>query len=677
MGLLDDLFGKEAINKLNKQLAEKVEEVARAESKVAELKAAVIDRDAVIESLKSAQVEKQLENSRQISQLNALRVAALDKKVQAEDRIATLQASIAEAKAEALSAATARESIERDWHQARESFDVKDRRNQEREAKLAEKSEKLLSERQKFQQQAADLHLREQRWKHSIEPQLRKHEAHLSLDSRELQLQGIQSQIEELRSSLESREADLIRRGCTDEALITREAEVADWDKLLTNLKADLEAKADQLNRQKSEQEARTYKLEDWALELFSFQGRVNQLDAECEKLEKEKNEIQSSAENNRATHLERLADLRRQRSALKGLENDIEQRESYLNTREKDVKREESRIALIKDKNLELRKEQKRLASLTETLDASNRASLSEIKRLTKKYEVFKASYGVIQEKLKSAGGIGKINSSFTNAKVLSWLLEDGDPDATEIENGWLGATGNGPWQDQVLEADLEELGYQFFPLPDDDLEYVIVGRKGWSKTDLLAQIEAREGSSLRIYSQEMFFAKLVTGKDPFDAGDDELLDAFSADHPALQFLISLPEPWPTVTSHEPEDIVEIDGEDFGVSESPLHILGYRVGATSDLSVTKRRNILTECFESRELTFSEDSDDAYIAKWGRGGGAQRLYRMAAHIKLLADGRVGKDPRKPQARLDWVNDLKWLKEKYFANYKTRFSWPGV
>ena len=24
-----------------------------------------------------------------------------------------------------------------------------------------------------------------------------------------------------------------------------------------------------------------------------------------------------------------------------------------------------------------------------------------------------------------------------------------------------------------------------------------------------------------------------------------------------------------------------------------------------------------------------------------------------------------------------VGDLKWLKEKYFANYKTRFSWPGV
>lgn len=726
MGLLDDLFGKEAINQLKKQLAEKVEEVARAESKIAEakvnlaelenqlaaikaavadrvvvieslksalgekqlensrqlsaletLRVAVADRDVVIQLLKSALDEKQLENGRQVSELETFRVAALDQKAQAENRISNLEASTAEAKAEALAATAARKSIERDWREARESYDVKDHLYHEREAELAEKSEKLLSERQKFQQQAAELHSREQHWTHGIEPQLRKYEAHLSLDSRELQLQEAKSQIEELRVSLESRESDLIRRGCTDEALSVREAEVSEWDKLLTTLKDDLEAKSEELRRQQSDQEARAHKLEDWARELFAFQNRVNQLDAESEKLKKEKKEIQSSEESGRAQHSERLADLRRQRSALNALENDIEEREAYIKAREKEVKREESQIALIKNKNLELRKEQKRLTSLAGSLEASSRESLSEIKRLTKKHELLQANYGVIQETLKRAGSISKINSSLTNTKVLSWLLEDGDPDTAEVENGWLGSTGNGPWNDLALEAGLEELDYKSYPMPDGDLEYVIVGRKGWSKTDLLAQIEVREGGPLRIYSQEMFFAKLVTGRDPFDAGDDELLDAFAADHPALQFLMSLPEPWPTVTCDEPEDIVEVDGEDFGVSESPLHILGYRVGATSDLSATKRRKILTECFESMELTFSEDSDDAYIAKWGRGGGAQRLYRMAAHIKSLADGRVGKDYRKPQARLDWVSDLKWLKEKYFANYKTRFSWPGV
>ena len=171
------------------------------------------------------------------------------------------------------------------------------------------------------------------------------------------------------------------------------------------------------------------------------------------------------------------------------------------------------------------------------------------------------------------------------------------------------------------------------------------------------------------------MFFAKLVTGKDPFDTGDDELLSAFAEDHPALQFLMSLPEPWPCVTTNEPEYITEVDGGDFGVTESPLHILGYRVGTTSDLSASKRRQILIECFELKELTFSLDTDDSYIVKWGRGGGAQRLYRMANHIKWLAD-RMGRDPRKPQARLDWISDLKWLKEKYYNSYKSRFTWPS-
>lgn len=666
MGLLDDVFGKETINLLKEQLAEKVNEVARAESQIAQaklnlteqekqlaaVKAAVSDREVFIKSLKSVLDEKQFENNRQVSELEALRVAALDRKVQAKIIVSNLQASIAKAEAETLAAVTARESIERDWREARDSHDVKDRLYQEREARLVEKSGILHSERQKFQKLAADLHSREQRWMNDIEPQLLKYEAHFSIDSRELQLQETRSLIEIRRFSLESRESDLTRRA-----------------NLLTNLKTEL-------SHQKSEQAAKVHKLEDWARELFALQGRVNRLDVEGKKLETEKKEIQSREESSRALYLEQLADLRRQRSALKGLENDLTQRESYLKARERDVNREESKLALIKDKNLELRKEQRRLTSLSESLEASNRESLSRIKRLTKKHELLQPSYGVIQERSKSPGTIGKINSSLTNAKVLSWLLENGDPDTAEIENGWLGSTGNGPWHDQALEAGLKELGYQFYPMPDDELEYLIVGRKGWSRKDLLAQIEAREGLPLRIYSQEMFFAKLIMGKDPFDAGDDELLSAFAADHPALQFLMSLPEPWPSVTSDEPEYIVEVHSEDFGVSESPLHILGYRVGATSDLSATRRRKILTECFESR-LTFSKDSKEAYIAKWGRESGAQRLYRMAAHIKSLADGLVGKDYRKPQSRADWISDLNWLKKKYFANYRIRFSWPGV
>ena len=299
------------------------------------------------------------------------------------------------------------------------------------------------------------------------------------------------------------------------------------------------------------------------------------------------------------------------------------------------------------------------------EKIKASNKDRL-EINRLNSQLEKLS----------QAASAAGKFNSSLSNSTVLAWLLEDGGPDVTLIENGWLGSSGYGPWNDHFLESSLKELAYLFYVMPDADLEHLIVGRKGWSKANLLAQIEVRQGKPLRIYSQEMFFAKLVSGRDPFDAEDSSLLEAFAEDHPALQFLMSLPEPWPVVTSEDSEDIVIVDGEDFGVSESPLHILGYRVGATSDLSIVERREILAICFGSRELEFSDDSDDEYIFKWGRGGGAQRLYRMAAHIKSLADGRVGKDYRKPQARIDWVNDLKWLKEKYFNAYAKRFNWPG-
>ena len=58
----------------------------------------------------------------------------------------------------------------------------------------------------------------------------------------------------------------------------------------------------------------------------------------------------------------------------------------------------------------------------------------------------------------------------------------------------------------------------------------------------------------------------------------------------------------------------MEVDGEDFGVSESPLHILGYRVEATSDLSASASRRILSECFESPVPSAAPLASSASIA---------------------------------------------------------------
>ena len=94
----------------------------------------------------------------------------------------------------------------------------------------------------------------------------------------------------------------------------------------------------------------------------------------------------------------------------------------------------------------------------------------------------------------------------------------------------------------------------------------------------------------------------------------------------------------------------------------------------TSQLAEAERRELLAECFKAQVLKFTAESSKDYRRKWGRGGSAQRLYRMAAHIKWLADG-LGKDPRRPQARIDWVEDLEWLKQTFHRQMNRRFQWP--
>jgi hypothetical protein len=714
MGLFDDIFKREEVNQLKKALAAKNNDVIRLESEVTKLNGKqnategelvylrnlIIDRESSISAIASSYETAQAEHAKLAENYEAIKRLSAEQVTQATDTINELREALAALKPEVFAAYAERDAKAKELHDLIASNNGKEHQYQERETKLEEKSENLRQERQKLQQQAIDLQSRERHWKHSIEPYIKKYEAHLPLDQRRKQLNELQTNLDALKISIETREADMERRQCIDETLDKREKEISDRTQLLTNQEVALNIKSTEIKRQQAELETRSAKLEVWARELFVFRNRVAQLDKDTEKLELRHKEVESKAKQQKSEHSERLAELRRERSEIRQLTAELNQREIDLNEREKNIKREESQIINIKNKNFELKKEEKRLSALVESLETENKKSAQSKRNfddLFEKYKALQATHELAQEKIKSsnkdrleinrlhiqvkkltqaANTTRKFGSSLSNPTALAWLLEHAGPDVTSIENGWLGSSGHGPWNDQFLESNLEELGYQFYRMPDGDLEYIIVGRKGWSKVDLLAQIEARQGNSLRIYSQEMFFAKLVTGSDPFDAEDSSLLEAFAEDHPALQFLMSLPEPWPTVISEDTEDIVEVDSKDFGVSESPLHILGYRVGATSDLSVAERRKILAACFESRELEFSDDSDDEYISKWGRGGGAQRLYRMAAHIKSLADGRVGKDYRKPQARIDWVNDLKWLKDKYFNCYSSRFTWPG-
>ena len=305
MGLLDDFRGKEEINQLKNQLTEKDVEVANLQAK--------LDQQRVASELESAGLRNSVEESattnstlsRELGQatvaidrltkdFEALERSTAEDKSQAAITIADLNNKLAAVAPEIAAIKAERDRIAQEIQGLQASYDDKDRGYQEREAELAKKSEELLHDRQKFQQQAMDLQRREQRWEQVVKPQLAKYEAHCALDLREQQDNAFRAQLDEHDRSLKVREIDLIRRQCTDEKLAKREADIADWDKLLTDTSDRLKVETAGQHQRKSELDARTKKLEDWAHELAAFQERAKHLDEEASKIALDTKKLES-----------------------------------------------------------------------------------------------------------------------------------------------------------------------------------------------------------------------------------------------------------------------------------------------------------------------------------------------------------------------------------------------
>ena len=231
----------------------------------------------------------------------------------------------------------------------------------------------------------------------------------------------------------------------------------------------------------------------------------------------------------------------------------------------------------------------------------------------------------------------------------------------------------GEGPWSNDELVELLSDLGFKVWEAgPNDDIEVFIVGRMNWDENILLQQIGARDGESIKIFTQELLVAALACKRDPFDDLDtpvgQNILELFGKDHPAIDCLRNLEFPWP---EFNPTDEGEGGGEWDSVEETPLLKLGYHAGRTHSLSPTTRHNFLSEAF-SGELPFAES--DEYMAEWGAPGSRKRLRRLAWHLAFLIRNRR-KNPSQTYAVNDWEDDLKWLHEQYFKPIM-RFSWPG-
>lgn len=624
MAIFNNFFGKDALNQLKSQLMEREAEARALQIENSQLKDRIQGQEDELQIFQSglSQAKELLATkdaevvklNTQIEDLNNyLAQQSLENKSQQvsfESEINKIRAQLDVARSEC-------DSHVRRANELKNTYDRKDHEFSERERKLAQKSDELIQERQKLKEQTsensklvASIRAKEKNWIENIEPKLAQYQSHLSLDQR--------------KSELDAQKAEL------DRYL----ASLLELDTALHERSQKFDVEFQQLSQELSHRESK----------LEKFRARVDQLDIESNSLSKQRLALAAKTQAQIDAHSKRMAVLRSERSALRQEVKALKNRETDIKTREKELKIDQKEVISVRAKNIDLSSELKSL-----------RLELRECNK-------------TIHE-LRS----GNVNGSLMHPNVLNWLVQNASPKKSKIKNGWLGSVGQGPWGDHEFRAALEEIGFEFYPLGDSDLEYIVVGREDFEPEKLIDHIDARAGQTLRIYSQEMFIAKLICDSDPFDSDDMDLLYAFAEGHPALQYLMGLDAPWPEVVSEDTGNIMVVGPEDFGVDESPLHIMGYHVGATSDLSAAQRRKILSQFFSAKQLEYSPKSDERYKLKWGRPLTAQRLYRMAEHIRYLA--RRG-DERMIYAKQDWISDLKWLKDNYYAKYRRLFAWPG-
>lgn len=378
--------------------------------------------------------------------------------------------------------------------------------------------------------------------------------------------------------------------------------------------------------------------------------------------------EREATVNKNFAELQRREIELRVAKSALAGCTPEVV---SALREKIKNLEDQVSTSTLASRKKLMWLQEQLKDA------DASLQSLLAKKSELERLLEIERRKNLSPSKRVKVSVGSNDSLVSLSDRKIVEWMLEEASPKQAEVDHGYLSLVGDGPWGEDQLGLLMEQRGFSLWKLPDQDVRHVVLGRNNWDAEQLEEQIAFVGDIELRIYSQEMWFAKLVTGRDPFDSCDQDLLMAFAKGHDALQYLIARDNPWPELTSQDLVigDGVFTEGTEFGAT-SPLHNFGYQVGVSSGLSERERRAILASFLEARSLSFDDQSTEDYRSQWGRPRSVQRLFRVALHIRWLI-GWQGKSPFRAQANEEWTADLRWLKKNFYKPSSHKFKWPAL
>ncbi len=303
-------------------------------------------------------------------------------------------------------------------------------------------------------------------------------------------------------------------------------------------------------------------------------------------------------------------------------------------------------------------------------------RAATDDLDRVAGENKGLRSKVTRVQRELEAALQTTNSELVIRSFETVRWLVESG------VENHGLGfprkicTHGSGPWDTDEFDGLLQELGFQLFNCSDheetSDIGILVVGTDDWDGDAIEAQINNRDGRSVKVFPQELFIAALACGSDPFDliTDDDdpeipEFLENFGRDHPVIGYLRSLEFPWPSSNSADAGPKLSPEWE--GVEESPLYVAGYTVAENEGLLPSERRSVLSEAF-SGELTWVYSDD--YMNSWGTPSTRKRLRRIAYHIAML----TRRHGHHTKAIARWRSDLAWLREKHYRPMM-RFQWP--
>ena len=249
-------------------------------------------------------------------------------------------------------------------------------------------------------------------------------------------------------------------------------------------------------------------------------------------------------------------------------------------------------------------------------------------------------------------------------NEIFRNWFLES-FPTIPCGEN-FVSTVGSDPFPENAFDELLRSGGLEVFNI-HDETDVLIVGRDfGQDENDensFNVLVERRGGQQLRVYSQEMFLAHWVSGRDPFE--DEDVALTFAEGHPALEFISSSWFGWVStfVKLGDGGEGLYIDAPNTGV----LGHLGYRVG-NQGLSALERRTILTEVFNSKLPNINSRE---YMQGWGQPNSKERLKKMADSMAAFCQSqkRRGND----LAASHYDEDLEWLRRKFYVG-RFNFRW---